>query len=175
MNARMRSGAALAVLGLSLTLAAGCAGGPSQDQLAQARQEGIAEASKAAEAEKAKAEQKKLAADVAAAAKSAADAAAAAKAAANAAATKNTGTSGGTTERGSTGGGAKSCGGNISVNGTTSCSFAENVASDWRGNGSGSSSFWSYSPVTGRTYWMQCRAGVPTVCRGGNNAVIYIR
>lgn len=152
----------------------GCGGGPSQDQLAQARQEGAAEASKAAEAEKAKAEQKKLAADVAAAAKAAKDAAEAAKAAADG---RNPGSGGGTgpAVNSGGGGGSKSCGGNISVNSATSCPFAANVVSDWRSNGGGSTSFWSYSPVTGKGYWMRCTAGIPTVCRGGNNAVVYIR
>lgn len=166
----MRSGAAVVALGLSLTIG-GCAGGPSQDQLAQARQEGAAAASQAAEAEKAKAEQKKLAADVAAAVKAAADAAAAAKAAA----AKNTAPGGGTSGGVASGGGGRSCGGTISVSSATSCSFAENVVADWRGAGGGSASFWSHSPVTGRSYWMRCTAGVPTVCRGGNNAVVYIR
>jgi hypothetical protein len=32
-----------------------------------------------------------------------------------------------------------------------------------------------YSPVTGRSYTMTCVAGIPSVCRGGNNAVVYIR
>lgn len=167
----MRCGAAAVALSITMTMS-GC-GGPSEDQLAAARRDGAAEASKAADAERTKAEQKKLAAEVAAAAKAAADAAAAAKAAA---AARNSVTSGGTSTGASRGvGGTKHCGGNISVNSATSCPFAVNVAADWRSNGGGSTSFWTYSPVTGTSYWMRCSAGIPTVCRGGNNAVVYIR
>lgn len=65
--------------------------------------------------------------------------------------------------------------GNLSVGKNTSCSFAENVYNEWRFNGGGSRSFNVSSPVTNRDYWMTCVAGVPTICTGGNNAVVYIR
>lgn len=66
------------------------------------------------------------------------------------------------------------CGGGVSVNGATSCSFAQNVATEYRSSG-GASSIDVYSPVTHQSYTMSCSSGVPTVCRGGNNAVVYIR
>jgi hypothetical protein len=68
-----------------------------------------------------------------------------------------------------------SCGGNLSVGPNTTCSFALNVQEDYLGNGGGSGQFYSFSPVTQKYYLMTCRAGVPTVCRGGNDAVVYIR
>jgi Flp pilus assembly protein TadG len=68
-----------------------------------------------------------------------------------------------------------SCGGNISVGPNTSCAFAFNVASELYDAGGGSRTLSVYSPTTGRYYTMTCVAGVPTVCRGGNNAIVYIR
>jgi outer membrane murein-binding lipoprotein Lpp len=68
-----------------------------------------------------------------------------------------------------------SCGGNLSVGANTSCSFAFNVAAALSDAGGGSRTLSVYSPVTGRYYTMTCVAGIPTVCRGGNNAVVYIR
>jgi hypothetical protein len=70
--------------------------------------------------------------------------------------------------------GPSSCGGGISVNASTTCPFAQNVAEEYRSSG-GASSIEVYSPVTKQTYTMSCSGGVPTVCRGGNNAVVYIR
>jgi len=68
-----------------------------------------------------------------------------------------------------------SCGGNVSVGANTSCSFAFNVSSALRAAGGGSKTLNVYSPTTGKFYTMTCVAGIPTVCRGGNNAVVYIR
>jgi hypothetical protein len=68
-----------------------------------------------------------------------------------------------------------SCGGGLSVGPNTTCSFAENVRSEWYSAGSGDVTIEVYSPVTGSTYTMSCNAGVTTVCRGGNNATVYIR
>lgn len=68
-----------------------------------------------------------------------------------------------------------SCGESVSVGPSTSCSFAFNVASEYFSAGPGNQTIAVYSPVTGRTYTMNCVAGAPTVCRGGNNAVVYIR
>jgi hypothetical protein len=67
-----------------------------------------------------------------------------------------------------------SCGGNLSAGANTSCAFAVIVRSGFYEVGSGVS-FPAYSPTTGRIYTMTCTGGVPTVCRGGNNAVVYIR
>jgi hypothetical protein len=68
-----------------------------------------------------------------------------------------------------------SCGGNISVGPNTSCAFAFNVVSALYDAGGGSKTLSVYSPTTGKYYTMTCVAGVPTVCRGGNNAIVYIR
>jgi len=68
-----------------------------------------------------------------------------------------------------------SCNGNVSVGGNTTCAFAVNVESSYYQSGGGYSTFWVYSPVTGLYYTMTCTPGVPTVCRGGHNAVVYIR
>jgi serine/threonine-protein kinase len=68
------------------------------------------------------------------------------------------------------------CGGtSLSVGTNTTCAFARNVADAYYGNGGGTTRFDVYSPATGRYYTMNCTSGVPTVCRGGNNAVVYIR
>ena len=58
---------------------------------------------------------------------------------------------------------------------TTSCAFALNVAAAWLDAPSGATAVDVQSPVTNKTYSMQCEQGNPTVCRGGNDAVVYIR
>lgn len=68
-----------------------------------------------------------------------------------------------------------SCGDNVSVSSNTSCAFAANVKAAFFEAGGGTSTVDVYSPTTGRFYSMRCVAGVPTVCRGGNNAVVYLR
>jgi biotin carboxyl carrier protein len=68
-----------------------------------------------------------------------------------------------------------SCGDNVSVSPNTSCAFAANVKAAFQDAGGGTSTVDVYSPTTGKYYSMSCVAGVPTVCRGGNNAVVYIR
>jgi len=68
-----------------------------------------------------------------------------------------------------------SCGGNVSAGPNTTCSFALNVAAEYLTQGGGTRTVDVYSPVTNRYYSMSCVAGVPTVCRGGNNASVYIR
>jgi len=68
-----------------------------------------------------------------------------------------------------------SCGGGVSAgNSATTCPFSLNVADVYRGS-DGASTIDVYSPVTKMTYIMSCSDGTPTVCRGGNNAVVYIR
>jgi hypothetical protein len=66
-----------------------------------------------------------------------------------------------------------SCGGGVSVNSVTTCPFAANVAAAFYDGGPGT--VYATSPITGQTYAMSCRAGVPTVCTGGNGAAVYIR
>jgi hypothetical protein len=68
-----------------------------------------------------------------------------------------------------------SCGGNLSVGPNTSCAFAANVEAAFYAAGGGTSTIEVYSPVTARYYTMRCVAGIPSVCRGGDNAVVYIR
>ena len=73
-------------------------------------------------------------------------------------------------------------GGNVLVNGVTSCDFAENVTSDYYATGGSSVLYDVYSPATGQYYNMSC-SGVGTdssgdswaLCTGGNNAQVYIR
>lgn len=67
-----------------------------------------------------------------------------------------------------------SCGDGLGVGPNTSCAFASEVRSAWYAAGGGSAVVTAYSPVTGSEYVMSCSAGAPTVCRGGNNAVVYI-
>ena len=68
-----------------------------------------------------------------------------------------------------------SCGSNVSAGANTTCVFALNVAAEYLTQGGGTRTVDVYSPVTNQYYSMNCVAGVPTVCRGGNNAVVYIR
>lgn len=137
-----------------------------QEDVQKARQEGAAaeRAKLAAKAERQKQAQleqriKKLEATLAAKEK-AAQKKAAAKAASGGATTTSSKTS---------------CGGNLYAGGNTTCPFAQNVERAWYSAGGGSVVVEAYSPVTGRYYTMQCTAGIPTTCRGGNNAIVYIR
>jgi hypothetical protein len=70
--------------------------------------------------------------------------------------------------------GTTSCGGELSVGPATTCPFAENVRAAYEEElGSGSGIAYAYSPVTEKLYEMQCTAGAPHVCTGGNNASVY--
>jgi hypothetical protein len=64
------------------------------------------------------------------------------------------------------------CGNGVRVNGNTSCPFARYVAEGYRAEGPGV--IRAYSPVTDDTYAMTCDSGDPAVCRGGNNAIVYV-
>lgn len=70
---------------------------------------------------------------------------------------------------------AESCGGGVYAGPSTSCAFASNVAKAWSNQGGGSVTVKAFSPVTRLDYAMVCIAGVTTVCRGGTNAVVFIR
>ena len=70
--------------------------------------------------------------------------------------------------------GSRSCGGGLTVNSVTSCSFAENVRDEYRRSG-GAPTIEVFSPTTQRLYTMSCSGGLPTVCRGGNGAAVFIR
>ncbi|WP_215522992.1 hypothetical protein [Varibaculum prostatecancerukia] len=73
-------------------------------------------------------------------------------------------------------------GGDVLVNGVTSCEFAANVTSDYYSSGGSSVLYDVYSPVTGQYYDMSC-SGVGSdssgdswaLCTGGKNAQVYIR
>ena len=69
------------------------------------------------------------------------------------------------------------CSDRVSAGSHTSCAFALLVEVAFYSWGGGNQALDVYSPVTGLWYTMHCEAGVPTVCRGGNNnnAVVYIR
>jgi hypothetical protein len=69
------------------------------------------------------------------------------------------------------GSGQTSCGGGLSVGPDTTCAFAKNVQQTYDTDGAGDVTV--YSPVTNRTYQMNCVAGDPVVCTGGNNASVY--
>lgn len=74
----------------------------------------------------------------------------------------------------STATGTSSCGGELSVGPATTCPFAENVRTAYGEElGSGSGIVYAYSPVTEKLYEMECTAGTPHVCTGGNNASVY--
>jgi hypothetical protein len=68
-----------------------------------------------------------------------------------------------------------SCGSNVSAGPNTTCPFALNVAYEYLAQGGGTRTISALSPVTNQYYTMNCVSGVPSVCRGGNNAVVYIR
>lgn len=70
--------------------------------------------------------------------------------------------------------GSRSCGGGLSANSNTSCAFAENVRAELNYVGGSPATIYVYSPTTGASYTMRCTGGAPTVCRGGNNAAVYI-
>jgi len=163
-------------IGVSLLLS-GCSK-TSQEDLAKAKAKAAGASEEAAKLKQKtlEEEQARLAAEVkrlqAEAAKSAS---AAASAKATATQTAQGGTAqGGTGQQGTVTRGT-SCGGNLSVGANTTCGFAANVRSAFYAAGGGNVSVEVYSPVTGRYYTMYCVAGVPSVCRGGNNAVVYIR
>jgi hypothetical protein len=147
---------------------AGCGSGddPSADQLAQARREGAAaererQATKAQRQKQAQLEAriKRLEQQLARAQKALEK---------KAPATSSTTRSSGSASR-------TSCGANLSVGRNTTCAFARNVYSAWYSAGGGTVAVDVFSPVTRRYYTMYCTAGLPTVCRGGNEAVVYIR
>jgi len=169
----------IAIFGVTVLLSGCSSDGASKSDVAQAiqsaaqaqaqkdsiKQQQDTQASLAAEVKKLKDDAVK-AAEAKTAAANAAAAAAAAKAAADKAAAAKTAAANAQ---------ITSCGGNLSAGPSTTCAFAFNVENAYFQNGGGSSQFDVYSPITRIFYTMTCTAGVPTVCRGGNNAVVYIR
>lgn len=66
-----------------------------------------------------------------------------------------------------------SCGGIVFAGPSTSCQFAENVASAYTSaNDSGNVTVTASSPVTGETYTLQCSGQSPVSCTGGTNALV---
>jgi hypothetical protein len=82
----------------------------------------------------------------------------------------SSGSQGGGSQGGSSGG-THSCGSGVTAAASTTCSFALNVADTYRQSG-GSSTIEVYSPVTKRTYTMNCTGSSTTTCTGGNNASV---
>ena len=163
----MRGRATLAAIVLCGGVAAGC-GGSSSDQhdasvASQAVQQALAQQRQQQEdaAQKAKLRklQRKLAHEKGQDAQKAASAAA--------------GGSGGSGGSGSQhGGGPHGCGSGVTANNAgTTCSFALNVAEQYRASG-GASTIEVYSPVTKQTYTMSCVGASATTCTGGNNASV---
>ena len=164
----------IAIFGVTVLLSGCSSDGTSKSDVAQAiqsaaqaqaqkdsiKQQQDTQASLAAEVKKLTEDAAKAAAAKTAAANAAAAAAVAKAAAAKAATAKSQITS---------------CGGNLSAGANTTCAFAYNVENSYYQSGGGYSTFAVYSPVTGLYYTMTCTPGVPTVCRGGNNALVYIR
>jgi len=70
-------------------------------------------------------------------------------------------------------GATASCGSGVGAGPNTSCAFAMNVASAYYDSG-GQTTLDVYSPTTGETYTMTCTPGSPTICRGGNDASVYV-
>jgi septal ring factor EnvC (AmiA/AmiB activator) len=171
---KVHTTALIAVAGVAILLA-GCSQGESQAQVAQAQQSAAqaqaqkdTQASLAAQVQQLKAQAAQTAAAKAAAAQAAATQAAALKAA-QAAAAK---TAAQATPAQPT---MTACDGNVSAAANTSCAFALNVENAFYASGGGYTTVSVYSPVTGLYYTMTCVPGVPTVCTGGNNAVVDIR
>jgi hypothetical protein len=152
--------------------AARSAGAQEQAQKEEAKRQQDAQASLAAEVERLKkeAEDAKAAEAAKAAAEAKAKAAADAKAKADAAAKAKAAKAKASAQAAQT-----RCSDRVSAGANTSCAFALTVESAFYNWGGGNRALEVYSPVTGLWYTMHCQAGVPTVCRGGNNAVVYIR
>ncbi len=67
------------------------------------------------------------------------------------------------------------CATGVQAGANTSCSFAMNVAGEY-GSNPGATTISAFSPTTGKSYTMTCSpwSGGGTVCRGGNNAAVFI-
>lgn len=68
----------------------------------------------------------------------------------------------------------KHCSGSVGAGGATSCEFAQNVAEAVPRGADSDVAVRAKSPVTGKSYEMTCKAGPVMVCRGGNNAEVYV-
>lgn len=68
-----------------------------------------------------------------------------------------------------------SCGNGVSVGPNTTCGFAFNVQEAYYNRGGGTVTIQAASPTTGMIYTMTCTAGAPTLCKGGDNASVFIQ
>jgi Flp pilus assembly protein TadG len=156
----------LALIGLLAFLAAGCGsgddGGSAADQLAQQQQ--IQQARRdAAQQQRTQDKLKQLQQQLKEQKKGS-----------SAQATTTTPAPTTTTSSSSGSGGSTSCGGDLSVGPSTSCSFAANVRSAYEKSGGGNVLIKAFSPVTNTTYEMACGStGSTVVCTGGNNASVF--
>jgi hypothetical protein len=67
----------------------------------------------------------------------------------------------------------KDCGDGVSAGPNTSCPFAKNVRDEYFAVPGDSVEIEVFSPVTGKTYTMNCvKSGRHVTCRGGNEAVV---
>jgi hypothetical protein len=158
----MRRLALIVVATFVATVPAGCGGGTSSQDLAKARAEGAAAERQKEAAREQSRKEAQLEARVKALEKEIQRMAKQPKKAASTAKSNPLSS-------------ATSCGSNLSVGSNTTCAFAQNVEDAWYSAGGGSTVVEAYSPVTHLYYVMNCTAGVPTICRGGNSAVVYIR
>jgi hypothetical protein len=69
--------------------------------------------------------------------------------------------------------GTTPCGGGVSVGPATTCPFALNVQEAYEESGR-SESISAFSPVTEESYAMSCTGNGTVVCRGGNEATVYL-
>lgn len=168
----VRGGGAGLLMALAMVAASGCGGGTSESDQAAAIRAARADARREARAE-AKAQK---AADDANALQKEVDALkkdrGSSKSSGSSSSSGGGSSSGGAAAPASSG--TTSCGGGLSVNSVTTCPFAENVRGEY-GSNPGASEINAFSPATGKLITMRCSSGVTTICRGGNNAVVYIR
>jgi Flp pilus assembly protein TadG len=149
--------------------AAGCGSDDSGDslaeaeRLAQAKQEGAREARAEQEARKAAREQRRLRREIQRIRRDRAQASA------------PSGGNGATPSSTVIPSGGTNCGSGVTAGANTSCAFARNVRDNYYAAGQGDIYVDVYSPTTGQTYSMYCRAGrggAATLCTGGNNASV---
>ncbi len=71
--------------------------------------------------------------------------------------------------------GATACSAEVGIGANTSCEFAQNVAKAvWAAGSAEPLRVRAYSPVTNRTYVMQCTRGEWIKCTGGSNSTVYV-
>lgn len=72
--------------------------------------------------------------------------------------------------------GIRTCSNGVGAGSNTSCPFALNVAAAvWAAGAADPLQVQAHSPATGRDYVMSCIRGPWIVCKGGTNAVVYVK